>query len=196
MALTPSTMLELGTIAPDFSLAAPDGRPFVLTEQQIGRGLLVMFICNHCPYVIHIRSKLVEVARRFQQQGITVVAVNANDYVQYPDDRPDRMIEDSRTFAYSFPYLVDEEQHVARAYRAACTPDFFLFNHQKRLVYRGQFDGARPGNSIPVTGVDLVSAADSMLAGTEIVGEQKPSMGCNIKWKPGNEPDYFKKPVS
>jgi peroxiredoxin len=191
MTKTPSTMLELGTIAPDFQLAAPDGRRWVLSEQTIDQGLLVMFICNHCPYVKHLRPVLVEAVRGYQRAGITVVAINANDASTYPDDSPEKMAEDSASFKYSFPYLVDEEQTVARAYRAACTPDFFLFDADRKLIYRGQFDGARPGNGIEVSGADLNAAVADLVAGREISVEQKPSLGCNIKWKAGNEPDYF-----
>jgi peroxiredoxin len=191
MALTASTMLELGTVAPDFTLSAPDGKTFSLAEQNIDTGLLVIFMCNHCPYVIHIREKLVENIRRYQEQGISVVAINANDYAAHPDDSPENMVRDAAAYNYSFPYLVDEDQRVARAYRAACTPDFFLFDANKKLVYRGQFDAARPGNTTPITGVDLSEAVDNMIGGKKIPEAQQPSMGCNIKWKPGNEPDYF-----
>lgn len=191
MALTASTMLEIGTTAPDFSLAAPDGSIFSLAEQSIEKGLLVIFMCNHCPYVIHIREKLVEKIRDYQQQGITVVAINANDYSAHPDDSPEKMARDSRQHGFTFPYLVDEEQQVARAYRAACTPDPFLFDSEKKLVYRGQFDSARPGNTSPVTGADLSRAVAQLIGGETIPADQQPSMGCNIKWKPGNEPDYF-----
>lgn len=191
MTLTPSTMLELGTVAPDFSLKTADGRSFSLAEQNIDKGLLVIFMCNHCPYVIHIRQKLVECIAKYQKQGITVVAVNANDYQEYPADSPDKMLEDAKVYHYTFPYLVDEKQDVAKAYKAACTPDLFLFDGQKRLVYRGQFDGARPGNDVPVTGEDLSGAVEKLLAGQDISPVQRPSMGCNIKWKAGNAPPYF-----
>lgn len=191
MTKTPSTMLELGTIAPDFRLAAPDGRFWALSEHTIDTGLLVMFICNHCPYVKHIRPVLVPAVRRYQQAGITVVAINANDASAYPDDSAEKMAEVSTTFDYSFPYLIDEDQAVAHAYRAACTPDFFLFDADKKLVYRGQFDGARPGNGIEVNGADLDAAVADLVAGRTVSIEQKPSLGCNIKWRPGNEPDYF-----
>jgi peroxiredoxin len=191
MALTASTMLELGTVAPDFTLAAPDGKTYRLAEQKIDTGLLVIFMCNHCPYVIHIREKLVETIRHYQQQGITVVAINANDYAAHPDDSPENMVRDAEAYNFSFPYLVDEDQRVAHAYRAACTPDFFLFGADKKLVYRGQFDAARPGNTTPVSGADLTEAVEKMIGGKKIHEVQQPSMGCNIKWKPGNEPDYF-----
>lgn len=191
MALTPSTMLELGTTAPDFTLPTLDGDQFILSKQNIDKGLLVIFMCNHCPYVIHIMGQLVKKIHQYQNQGITVVTINSNDFKAYPDDNPEKMARTAKDFGFKFPYLVDEEQEVARAYRAACTPDIFLFNSEKMLVYRGQFDSARPGNNNPITGADLSSAVDSLIAGAAISVEQKPSMGCNIKWKPGHEPDYF-----
>ncbi len=191
MVLTPSTMLELGTVAPDFTLVDPLGKPFHLGDQQIDNGLLVIFMCNHCPYVIHIREKLVDKVRQFQDAGITVVAINSNDYTTHADDNPERMAQDAEEFGYTFPYLVDEDQKVAQLYQAACTPDLYLFDKDKKLVYRGQFDSARPGNKTPITGEDLSAAVDQMLAGRKIEVIQQPSMGCNIKWKPGNEPSYF-----
>lgn len=191
MALTPSTMLDLGTEAPGFTLADPEGNSFDLSKQQIDRGLLVIFMCNHCPYVIHIREQLVQRIREYQGQGITVVAINSNDYITHPDDSPERMAQDAKNFDYTFPYLVDEDQQVARAYQAACTPDLYLFDQDRKLVYRGQFDSARPGNTTPVSGDDLTAAVAQMLEGKEVQVVQQPSMGCNIKWKAGNEPSYF-----
>lgn len=191
MVLTPSTMLDLGTIAPDFTLSDPAGKSFHLGDQQIDTGLLVIFMCNHCPYVIHIREKLVEKIRDYQARGITVVAINSNDYAAHPDDSPERMTEDAKAFDYSFPYLVDEDQQVAQVYQAACTPDLYLFDKDKKLVYRGQFDSARPGNTTPVSGDDLNAAVRQMIEGKEVAVVQQPSMGCNIKWKTGNEPAYF-----
>jgi len=191
MVLTPSTMLDIGTEAPDFALSDPHGKSYHLAEQQIESGLLVIFMCNHCPYVIHIREKLVEKIKEYQQRGISVVAINSNDYMAHPDDSPEQMARDGAEFGYSFPYLVDENQRVAQDYQAACTPDLFLFDRDKKLVYRGQFDGARPGNTTPVTGEDLTRAVEQLLAGKDIDVVQQPSMGCNIKWKPGNEPSYF-----
>ena len=191
MTLTPSTMLDLGTEAPSFTLADPEGNSFDLSKQQIDRGLLVIFMCNHCPYVIHIREQLVQRIREYQGQGITVVAINSNDYITHPDDSPERMTQDAKKFGYTFPYLVDEAQQVARAYQAACTPDLYLFDQDRKLVYRGQFDSARPGNTTPVSGDDLTAAVAQMLEGKEIQVVQQPSMGCNIKWKAGNEPSYF-----
>jgi peroxiredoxin len=192
MSLTPSTMLELGTPAPDFALPEPlTGETVRLADFGDARGLLVVFMCNHCPYVKHLRDGLVAWARDYAPRGIATVAISSNDVDNYPDDAPEKMAEEARTYEYPFPYLFDEGQSVARAYRAACTPDFFLFDGEQRLFYRGQFDQARPGNEAPVTGSDLRSAADALLAGEPAPAEQVPSMGCNIKWKAGNEPDYF-----
>jgi peroxiredoxin len=184
-------MLDLGTEAPDFSLADPHGAPFNLSDQEIGKGLLVIFMCNHCPYVIHIREKLVQRIKEYQEQGVTVVAINSNDYGTHPDDSPERMAQDMQEFGYTFPYLVDGDQQVAKTYQAACTPDIYLFDSDRKLVYRGQFDGARPGNKTPVTGDDLTAAVKQMLEGVPVTVVQQPSMGCNIKWKAGNEPSYF-----
>ena len=156
-----------------------------------GQPILIVFACNHCPFVLHIIESFVDYVRRFQSQGLSVVMINANDVENFPDDSPDKMIELVRKYNFSFPYLYDETQQVARAYQAACTPDFFLFDQQHKLVYRGQFDGARPGNEIPVTGHDLATATQALLNGEAITSQQSPSLGCNIKWKTGNEPDYF-----
>lgn len=183
MALTPSTMLALGTPAPDFSLPDPAGKIHSLKDNPSAKGHLVVFMCNHCPYVIHLQKKLSEVATRYQALGINVIAINSNDAEKYPADRPEKMAEDIRKFHYTFPYLFDETQQVAKNYKAACTPDFFLFDASKRLVYRGQFDESRPGNGIPVTGKDLTNALDQVLAGKTPSPDQRPSMGCNIKWK-------------
>ncbi|HEY0720820.1 MAG TPA: thioredoxin family protein [Gammaproteobacteria bacterium] len=190
MARTPSTMLPLGTLAPAFSLLEPaSGRSVSLSEFS-GKPLVVIFICNHCPYVKHIAAKLAQVAHTCQLAGVTFVAINSNDVSYYPDDSPDKMVEMSSHYGFTFPYLYDESQAVAKAYQAACTPDIYLFDASHRLVYRGQFDGSRPGNAVPVTGEDLIAAVDALLAGTPLQDEQKPSLGCNIKWRPGNEPDY------
>lgn len=191
MSLTPSTMLELGTEAPDFDLPAPTGEMYSLKEQTIDKGLLVIFMCNHCPYVLHIREKLVEKVIIYQEKGIAVVAINSNDFTVYPDDSPDKMALAARECAFTFPYLIDEDQNVAKAYHAACTPDFFLFDSHKKLVYRGQFDSARPGKNKAITGEDLTGAIEKLVAGKTISSEQQPSMGCNIKWKAGSEPGYF-----
>ena len=185
MAQTASTMLPLGTSAPDFSLPEPaTGHPVTLADFRDSPALLVMFISNHCPFVKHVREALARFAADYRTKGLACVAIGANDAVNYPDDGPARIAEDARAFGYSFPYLHDESQAVAKAYRAACTPDFFLFDADRKLVYRGQFDGSRPGNDVPVTGADLRAAVDSALAGQPVSPEQKPSIGCNIKWRP------------
>lgn len=191
MAAVPSTMLPLGTPAPDFRLAEPDGSWVARDDLRAAPGLLVMFICNHCPYVQHIREGLAAFGRDFTARGLAIVAINSNDVAAYPDDRPERMAEEKRAAGYPFPYLHDASQAVAKAYRAACTPDFFLFDAARRLVYRGQFDDSRPGNDRPVTGADLRAAAEAVLAGRPVAADQRPSIGCNIKWKPGAAPDYF-----
>lgn len=193
MAQTASTMLPLGTPAPTFDLPEPaTGRTVTLTDFQNAPALLVIFICNHCPFVKHLRQGLAQFAREYQDRGLAIVAVSANDVANYPEDSPARMVEEARMFGYPFPYLYDETQVVAKAYRAACTPDFFLFDAGRKLVYRGQFDGSRPGNNLPVTGADLRAAADAALAGQLVSSNQKPSIGCNIKWKAGNGPEYYR----
>lgn len=191
MVKTASTMLELGSPAPDFSLVNVDGRTVSLSDFDGAPALLVMFICNHCPFVKHIADELARLTDEYQQRGVAVAAINSNDASHYPDDSPERMVQEVEARGYSFPYLYDEDQSVAQAYRAACTPDFFLFDKQRRLVYRGQLDSSRPQSGIPVTGEDLRSALDAVLAGRPVPSTQKPSIGCNIKWRPGNEPDYF-----
>jgi peroxiredoxin len=191
MALTPSTMLTLGTTAPDFRLPDTNGKTVSLVDFKDKPALLVMFICNHCPYVKHIRTGLAQLARDYLPRGIGIVGVNSNDVANYPDDSPAKMKEEAKSAGYLFPYLYDESQAVAKAYRAACTPDIYLFDKGRKLVYRGQFDDSRPGNGIPVTGKDLRAALDAVLAGRPVSANQKASMGCNIKWKAGNEPVYF-----
>lgn len=190
MALTPSTMLPLGTPAPEFSLLDTEGRRTRRDDFKGAKGLLVLFICNHCPYVKHINEGLVAFARDYMPKGLAIVAISSNDAAKYPDDAPQKMAEYKIKLGYPFPYLYDEQQLVAKAYRAACTPDIYLFGPDMKLAYRGQFDASRPGNGRPVTGADLRAAADALLAGRPLSAEQAPSMGCNIKWKPGNEPDY------
>ncbi len=187
MSLTPSTMQELGTLMPAFSL--PDTNEKTVSSNSFveARGVLVVFICNHCPYVKLIRPELAGIGRKYSERGIAVVAINSNDAKKYPADCPAKMAEEARDAGYTFPYLYDETQEVARAFRAACTPDFFLYDQSRKLVYRGQFDDARPENGRPVTGGDLRAAMDSLLNAAPISPGQKPSMGCNIKWKPGNE---------
>ena len=191
MARTLSTMLELGTTAPDFSLTNYSGGSVCRDDFQGKEGLLVIFVCNHCPYVLHINHELAKFASEYQARGLAVVAISSNDVDNYPDDSPDKMIDIVKKYNYTFPYLYDETQEVAKAYKAACTPDLFLFDKDLKLAYRGQFDASRPKNDVPVTGEDLRAAADALLTGEPVPAEQKPSMGCNIKWKPGNEPDYF-----
>lgn len=190
MAAVHSTMLPLGTEAPPFTLDDPAGRSWSLDDFASDPALVVAFICNHCPYVKHIRRRLAEVAADLQAKGAAFVAVNSNDVEAYPADAPDKMAEESEAVGYPFPYLFDADQTVAHAYRAACTPDFYVFDAERRLVYRGQFDGSRPGNDAPVTGDDLRGAVEAVLEGETVGPEQHPSMGCNIKWRPGNEPGY------
>ncbi len=191
MVLTASTMLELGAQAPSFSLPDTTGKTVCLDDFKNAIGLLVVFLCNHCPYVKHVQHELATIGREYGSKGIAMVGINANDAETYPDDNFARMGDEARRVGYSFPYLYDESQEVAKAYRAACTPDFFLFDREQRLVYRGQLDDARPGKAMPVTGRDLRRALDALLAGQPISKEQQPSMGCNIKWKTGNAPEYF-----
>jgi peroxiredoxin len=190
MALTPSTMLPLGTPAPGFRLRDTDNRLVALDDFREVPALLVAFICNHCPYVKHIRHELAALANEYQAKGVATVGINSNDAVNYPDDSPEMMVREKAEIGYTFPYLHDESQEVARAYRAACTPDFYVFDKDQKLVYRGQMDGSRPGNATPVTGKDLRAALDAVLAGRPVPGDQWPSMGCNIKWKRGNAPEY------
>jgi peroxiredoxin len=190
MARTPSTMLPLGTLAPDFRLPDFDGRMHALADFRDAPALLVAFICSHCPFVRHMRDAFAACAREYAPQGLAVVAINSNDLEAKLEDGPDGMREEAAELGYVFPYLFDESQAVAKAYRAACTPDFFLFDRARRLVYRGQFDDSRPGNGRPVTGADLRAAVDATLAGLSPSAEQYPSLGCNIKWKRGNEPSY------
>jgi peroxiredoxin len=191
MAAVPSTMLELGTPAPHFALPDTDGRVVSLDDLHAAPALLVMFICNHCPYVLHLRTALADLGREYQARGAAVVGIMSNDVERYPADHPDRMREERADAGWTFPYLYDATQEVAHAYRAACTPDFFLFDGEGRLAYRGQFDDSRPRNDLPVTGRDLRAALDAVLEGRPVPPEQTPSIGCSIKWKPGNEPDWF-----
>ena len=191
MAKTPSTMLELNTPAPDFALPDTDGATVSLADFKDAPALVVVFLCNHCPFVIHIREELAAFAREAQSKGVAFVGINANDVENYPDDSPEKMKQEVVEHGYSFPYLFDESQAVAKAYRAACTPDFYLFDGDQRLVYRGQFDDSRPGSDVPVTGADLRRAVDALLSAGPQADDQQPSIGCNIKWKPGSEPDYF-----
>lgn len=193
MVLTESTMLALGTPAPDFSLPEPlSSKTLSLANFAHNKALLVVFMCNHCPYVLHIHKQLNDLIREYQPKGLAAVAINANDVANYPDDSPEKMAELAREMDYCFPYLFDENQTVAKTYKAACTPDFFLFDGNMELAYRGQFDGARPNNGVPVTGSDMRAAFDAVLAGEPVPeDQQRPSMGCNIKWKAGKESSYF-----
>ena len=183
MALTPSNMLPLGTAAPDFDLESTDGTRVTVKDFDGKRALLVAFICNHCPFVKHIRSELAQLARDYEGPNFAMVAISSNDTLAYPVDDMDHMRQEKLDAGYAFPYLLDDTQDVARAYDAACTPDFFLFDADRKLVYRGQLDGSRPGNNIPVTGRDLRSAIDAVIAGSNVSTQQTPSIGCNIKWK-------------
>ncbi len=188
---TPSTMAPLGIKAPNFRL--PDvvsGRTVSLDDYKSSPALLVMFICNHCPYVRHVREHLAQLVREYQARGVAVVGISSNDVAQFPEDGPEGMKEEARTVGYTFPYLFDQTQEVAKEYRAACTPDFFVFDKDRRLVYRGQMDDSRPSSGRPVTGKDLRAALDAVLAGRPVAVDQKPSLGCNIKWKEKNAPEY------
>lgn len=192
MARTPSTMLPLGTPAPAFSLMNVDGQMVTLSDMADDPALLVIFMCNHCPFVIHLADALAEFAAEYMPKGLAVVGINSNDVANYPADSPEQMVHEAQNRGYQFPYLYDETQEVAQAYHAACTPDFFLFDKERKLVYRGQFDDSRPDSGIPITGRDLRAAVDAVLADQTPSPDQKPSIGCNIKWMPGNEPEYFK----
>jgi peroxiredoxin len=191
MVNTPSQMLPLGTEAPAFRLADPTGRLVSLDDYQQAKAYLVVFMCNHCPFVRHIRGELAALGRELPARGVVMVGINSNDAEKYPDDSPRRMQSEAETYGYTFPYLVDDTQAVAKAFQAACTPDFFLFDAKRRLVYRGQLDDSRPSNGKPVTGADLRAAIDAVLEGREVAAEQMPSIGCNIKWKDGNAPEWF-----
>lgn len=190
MSLTPSLMLELGTRAPAFSLPDVDGSIKSLADFADSRALVVVFMCNHCPYVRHISAALAQLANEYMSKNVAIVGISSNSVDSHPQDGPEAMQAFAKAEGFRFPYLYDESQEVAKSYRAACTPDIFLFDQQRELVYRGQFDDSRPGNDLPVTGSDLRAALDAVLAGQAPAAEQKPSVGCNIKWKPGNEPDY------
>lgn len=192
MAETPSTMLALGTHAPDFALLEPaTGKTVALTDLMGSSGLLVMFLSNHCPFVKHLAAELAVFAREYEEKGLAVVGICSNDVANYPDDSPAKMAAEVGVRGYTFPYLFDESQEVAKAYQAACTPDFFLFDGEGGLVYRGQFDDSRPSLDVPVTGADLRAACDALLDGKAPSPAQTPSVGCNIKWKAGNAPGYF-----
>jgi peroxiredoxin len=191
MVKTTSTMLPLGTQAPEFSLTNVDGRTVTRDDYRDAPALVVMFICNHCPFVKHLADGLAQFGHEFQQRGVAIVAINSNDVGNHPQDSPEQMVHEAEQRGYSFAYLFDENQEVAQAYRAACTPDFFVFDQSQKLVYRGQFDPSRPDSGIPVTGEDLRQAVEAVLAGEPVNADQTPSLGCNIKWKAGAEPEYF-----
>jgi peroxiredoxin len=192
---TPSTMLDLGTPLPSFSLADFNGKLVSDADFKGSKALLVAFICKHCPFVRHIRSEFARFAKEYEPKGLKVVAIMSNSIDEFPEDGPEGMKQETQEAGYIFPYLFDKDQTVAKAFKAACTPDLFLFDGNRRLVYRGQFDGSRPKNDVPVTGADLRAAADAVLAGKAPSETQRPSMGCNIKWYPGNEPAYFTTPA-
>jgi peroxiredoxin len=192
MVLTQSTMMKLGTSAPDFDLEdVVEGKKYSLSSFAGKKALLVMFICSHCPYVKHIERELSELGNKYMEKGVGVVAISSNDPNYDYDDRPEGLKEQAEKVGFKFPYLYDETQEVAKSYTAACTPDFFLFDEGNKLVYRGQLDDSRPENGKPVTGEDLTNALDAVLAGKEVSSDQKPSAGCNVKWKQGNEPEYY-----
>lgn len=191
MVKTASTMQPIGTPALDFSLLNVDGRMVGLKDLASAKGLLVIFMCNHCPFVKHVAPQLTQLAMDYLPKGIAIVGINSNDTSQHPEDSPERMIHEAEERGYPFPYLFDETQEVAKAYKAACTPDFFLYDGQRKLYYRGQLDSSRPGNGKPLNGEDLRTALDALLAGKPPLERQTPSIGCNIKWKANGEPQYF-----
>ena len=191
MVKTASTMRKLGTPAHDFKLVNIDGRIVGLDDFSDKPALLVMFMCNHCPFVKHIADGLTRLANDYMPRGVGIVGINSNDASAYPQDSPEQMVHEAEQRGYPFPYLFDETQEVAKTYGAACTPDFFLYDKSRKLVYRGQLDASRPGNEVPVTGSDLRAALDALLAGRPLPEKQIPSIGCNIKWRAGNEPEYF-----
>jgi len=191
MVQTASQMLPLGTPAPAFSLPDADGNRHSLQDAAGSKAVLVMFICNHCPFVRHVAQELARLASDYRERGVSIFAINSNDVEAYPADGPEKMKEESAHRGYRFPYLLDADQSVAKAYRAACTPDFYLFDADRLLVYRGQLDDSRPGNGVPVDGRDLRRAIDAVLGGGIVDKHQVPSIGCNIKWRPGNQPEYF-----
>ncbi len=191
MVRTPSTMLPLGTVAPDFELPNVDGRMVDYAAAAGPKGTVVMFICNHCPFVKHVADELARLGHEYLPRGIGLAAISSNDVATHPADSPEQMVAEADERGYPFPYLYDETQEVAKTYHAACTPDFYLFDADRKLVYRGQLDPSRPGSGVPVTGRDLRGAIEALLAGKPPLVEQVPSLGCNIKWKPGNEPGYF-----
>lgn len=192
MAETPSTMLPLGTKAPDFTLSdVVTGQPLSLQDAKSDIATVVVFICNHCPFVKHILDGLVQVAQEYTSKGVAFIAISTNDVEAFPQDSPEKMKALAQEKEFPFPYLYDETQEIAKVYKAACTPDFYIFDKNLACVYRGQFDDSRPSNNIPVTGKDVRAALDNLLAGKPVNEDQRASIGCNIKWKPGNKPAYF-----
>ena len=191
MVQTASTMLQLGIEAPEFTLPDTTGREVSLADFGEAKALVVVFMCNHCPFVKHVIDGLVRLVKEYQAKDVAFVGINSNDVDTHPEDRPDQMVRFAKDRKFTFPYLFDATQEVAKSYHAACTPDFFVFDHDRRLVYRGQMDDSRPGNNAPVDGGDLKAALDAILSGRAVPDEQRPSLGCNIKWKAGNAPDYF-----
>lgn len=192
MVKTASTMLPLGSDAPDFSLLnVISGDTLSLGDLPADKPILVMFVCNHCPYVIHLRDAIVEFSKEYIGKGLSIVAISSNDVEMYPQDSPEKMVEEAKTHGFPYAYLYDSDQSIAKAYHAACTPDFFLFDADRKLVYRGQFDSSRPKTDIPITGEDLRAACDAVLSGGEVSSSQRPSLGCNIKWIEGSAPEYF-----
>ncbi len=190
MAETVSQMLALGTEAPAFTLPDPDGNQFSLDGGEGANAYLIMFICNHCPFVRHVAAELARIGQDYGTQNVAVYAINSNDYEKYPADAPNKMKQEAADWGFNFPYLIDADQTVAKAYMAACTPDIYVFDGGRKLVYRGQLDASRPSNNIPVNGSDLRAALDAVLNGTTVHEDQTPSIGCNIKWRPGNEPAW------
>lgn len=190
MTVTASKMISLGTSAPDFILPDTDGNIVSLNDFEQAPALLVVFMCNHCPFVKHILKDFVELAKEYQEEGVAVVAINSNDVDGFPEDSLEMMAQKVKEAGFTFPYLYDETQEAAKAYQATCTPDFFLYDKERKLVYRGQMDDSRPGNNVPITGSDLRAALEAVIEGKKVPAKQRPSMGCNIKWKKGNEPDY------
>ncbi len=191
MVKTASTMLPLGTPAPEFSLLNVDSKTVSLADFADAKALVVIFMCNHCPFVKHLADALADFGRECQEKGVAVVGISSNDVANYPDDSPEQMVHEAENRGYTFPYLYDEDQSVAKAYKAACTPDFYVFDGDMKLAYRGQFDASRPGNDVAVTGEDLRKAVDAVVAGNPVPEPHMPSIGCNIKWISGKEPEYF-----
>ena len=191
MVRTASTMLPLGTQAPDFTLANTDGQRVSLSDFRDKKALVIIFMCNHCPYVKHVAPELTRVSNEYMPKGVGFIGINSNDVIAHPEDNPEMMKAEVAKQGYKFPYLYDAEQSIAIAYNAACTPDIFVFDSDHRLVYRGQLDDSRPKTDKPLNGKDLRTALDSILAGKLVSSEQRPSIGCNIKWKEGSEPEYF-----